>query len=234
VQRVFASIFNPEAMTDRRKHKLIDYDERMAVLLQKVEGEQHGRYFFPTVSGIAYSQNLARWSPEIRRQDGLLQLVLGLGTRIRRSHDFKGTRPIPLSHPQFRPEKTVADIRQQAQSLIDVVDLKANKHTTIPAADILTADFALLPFVASLDMGDYLTPINPNEPPPPDSHFVLTFDYLTKDPKFIKLVRTAVMRLEKHYNAPVEIEFTVKIIPNGLSPDYQLTILQCRRLRQMD
>lgn len=233
VRRVFASIFNPAAMLDRRQHKLIDYDERMSVLLQEVEGERHGRYFFPTISGIAYSQNFARWSPEIRRQDGLVQLVLGLGTRIRSSHDFSGTRPIPLSHPQFRPERLVTEIRHRAQRQMDVVDLEENKHTTIPVTDILTADFPLLPFVASLDMGNHLAPINPNEPPPPDSRFMLTFDYLTKDPKFIKLVRTAVMRLEKHYDAPVEIEFTVKIIPDGLSSDYKLTILQCRRLRRM-
>lgn len=230
IRRVFASIFNPLAVMDRREHKLIDYDERMPVLLQKIEGEEHGRYYFPIISGIAYSQNFARWAPEIRRQDGLLQLVLGLGTRTRQS-DFNGTRLIPLSHPQFRPEKTIEQIRQNSQLQIDLIDLETNKLTTIPVSEILTDSFTTLPYVASLDNGDHLATIDPNKPLPPNARFILTFDYLTKDPQFIKLVRTAVKRLERLYKAPVEIEFSVKIMPESPSPDYKLTVLQCRRLR---
>jgi hypothetical protein len=233
IRRVFASIFNPAAVIDRREHKLIDYDERMPVLLQEIEGEVHGCYHFPTISGIAYSQNFARWAPEIRRQDGLLQLVLGLGTRIRKK-DFDGTRLIPLSHPQFRPEKTVEQIRQRSQTQIDLIDLEANKQITIPVSEILTDSFPALPYVASLDKGDHLAAIEPNKPLPPDARFILTFDYLTKDPKFIKLVRTAVKRLERVYKAPVEIEFSVKITTESPSPDYTLTILQCRRLRPIE
>lgn len=235
IRRVFASIFNPMAMVDRREHKLLDYDERMAVLLQKIEGEVYGRYYFPTISGIAYSQNFARWAPQIRRQDGLIQLVLGLGPRTHKMKDFDGTRLIPLSHPQFRPEKTIDEIRQHAQTQIDLIDLEDNKRVTIPITEILTGSFPLLPYVASLDMGDHLAPIEPNKPllpggSLPGARFVLTFDYLTQDPKFIKLVRTAVQRLERMYDAPVEVEFSVKITPDGLSPDYKFTILQCRRL----
>lgn len=234
IRRVFASIFNPMAMMDRREHKLIDYDERMAVLLQKVDGEVYGRYHFPLISGVAYSQNFARWAPEIRRQDGLLQLVLGLGTRVREINDYSGTRLIPLSHPQFRPEKTITEIRQHAQTQIDLLDLDSNKRVTIPITKILPDLSPLLPYIASLDMGDYLAPIEPNKPLPPDARLIITFDYLTRDHKFIKLVRTAVQRLENHYNAPVEIEFTLKITPNIPSPDYKFTILQCRRLRRDD
>ncbi|MCB9422362.1 MAG: hypothetical protein H6667_21340 [Ardenticatenaceae bacterium] len=234
IRRVFASIFNPAAMTDRREHKLIDYDERMAVLLQKIEGEVHGRYHLPTISGVAYSQNFARWAPQIRRQDGLLQLVLGLGTKTRKVDNFKGARLIPLSHPQFRPEKTIEQIRQNAQNQVDLIDLENNTKTTVPVSEILTDTFALLPYVASLDMGDHLAAIEPNKPLPPDARFILTFDYLTKDAKFIKLVRTAVKRLERLYKAPVEIEFSIKIIPESPSLDYKLTVLQCRRLRTIE
>lgn len=234
IRLVFASIFNPEAMLDRREHKLIDYDERMAVLLQKVDGERHGRYYFPTVSGVAYSQNLTRWAPQIRRQDGLLQLVLGLGTRIQDIDEYDETRLIPLSHPQFRPEKTVAEIRQSAQTQVDAIDLEANKAVTVPIDEILTASYPMLPYVASLDKGDHLAPIDPNKPVPPDARFMLTFNYLTRDHKFIKLVRTAVKRLERFYDAPIEIEFSLAITPNIPSPDYKLTILQCRPLRQIE
>lgn len=234
VRRVFASIFNPDAMMDRREHKLLDYDERMSALLQQVEGLEYGRYFFPIVSGVAYSQNFAPWAPEIRRRDGLLQLVMGLGTRVRKLNEHKGARLIPLSHPQFRPEKTAAAIRENSQKQIDLVDLVENRPATVPVDEILSEDFPLLPYIASLDRGNHLEVIEPNKPLPPDARFVLTFDYLTRDRKFIKLIRTTLMRLEKRYQAPVEIEFSLAIEPNIPSPDYKITVLQCRRLRQDD
>ena len=56
---------------------LVDYDERMAVLIQKVEGARYRDYFFPTVAGVGYSRNPFRWNPKIRREDGFLRLVAG-------------------------------------------------------------------------------------------------------------------------------------------------------------
>jgi hypothetical protein len=48
----------------------------------------------------------------------------------------------------------------------------------------------------------------------PDDRFVLTFNELTKDRKFVKLMRTSLMRLEKVYGTPVDVEFTVEVVPN--------------------
>jgi hypothetical protein len=42
------------------------------------------------------------------------------------------------------------------------------------------------------------------------------------------------MRLEEGYDTPVDIEFTVEIIPNYPEPDYRLHILQCRPLSQRE
>ena len=85
---------------------LLDYDERMCVIIQPVQGEHYGRYFLPTVAGVAYSQNPFRWSPKIRREDGFLRLVWGLGTRAvnRVANDYP--RLVALSHPQLHPDPT--------------------------------------------------------------------------------------------------------------------------------
>ena len=66
------------------------------------------------------------------------------------------------------------------------------------------------------------------------SNLVLTFNSLTRDRKFIRLLRTALLRLEEGYNTPVDIEFTVEIVPNYPEPDYKLHILQCRPLSQRE
>ncbi len=43
IARVYASCVNPNALLYRHQKGLVDYDERIAVLIQFVEGEQYGR-----------------------------------------------------------------------------------------------------------------------------------------------------------------------------------------------
>ena len=50
-------------------------------MIQEVVGTRVGRYFLPAFAGVGFSNNEFRWSPRIRREDGLLRLVPGLGTR---------------------------------------------------------------------------------------------------------------------------------------------------------
>lgn len=80
IRRVYASTINPDAILYRQHHGLIDYDERMAVLLQRVRGKRYGLYFMPSIAGVA-RRNPFRWHPKIRREDGFLRIVWGVGTR---------------------------------------------------------------------------------------------------------------------------------------------------------
>ena len=232
VRRVYASTLNPDAILYRRHHGLIDYDERMAVLVQRLEGSVNGRYFFPTLAGVGFSQNPFRWNRKIRREDGFLRLVWGMGTRAvdRVANDYP--RMLALSHPQLRPETTSKDIRQYSQWFIDVIDLEENEFKTIPIKGVLTPDYPYLRFIVSLDKGDYLQKILSVGSLDQKDRFILTFDYLTKDRNFVKLMRTALRRLEEVYKTPVDIEYAVDIIPNYPYPAYKLQMLQCRPLSQ--
>ena len=78
---MYASTLGPDPILYRRRHNLIDYNEDMAILIQKVVGRPHGRSFLPEVAGVAYSRNEYRWSPRIKPEDGIARVVLGLGTR---------------------------------------------------------------------------------------------------------------------------------------------------------
>ena len=50
-------------------------------MIQEVVGTRVGRYLLPAFAGVAFSNNEFRWSPRIRREDGLVRMVPGLGTR---------------------------------------------------------------------------------------------------------------------------------------------------------
>lgn len=231
IRRIYASLLNPDALLYRKQHDLLDYDERMCVIIQPVQGERYGRYFLPPVSGVAYSSNPYRWGPKIRRKDGFLRLVWGLGTRAvnRVANDYP--RLVALSHPHLRPDSSAGAIRQYSQHLVDVLDLERNRFDTLPVDEILKPDYAALNTIASVDQGDYLQDIYAggilNE-----EELVITFNKLTDDKRFIKLMRTALMRLERVYGQPVDIEFAVEIVRDAPTRDYRLHILQCRPLSQ--
>ncbi len=232
IRRVFACTLNPDALLYRGQHGMIDYDERMGVLLQKVEGEVYGRYFFPTLAGVGFSQNPYRWNPRIRREDGFLRLVWGLGTRAVDRVDKDYPRMIGLSHPQLRPETTAAAIRQHSQWYIDVVDLADNTFKTVPVREILDENYPYLRTLASIDEGDYFQSIVSTASLDNKNKLVLTFNNLTKDQKFIDLMRNVMNRLEKVYGTPVDIEFTVQIQPGYPQPNYLFSMIQCRPLSQ--
>jgi hypothetical protein len=249
IRRIYASSLNPDALLYRRNNDLLDYDERMAILLQRATGQQHGRYFFPPIAGVAFSQNPFRWSPDIQAKDGFLRIVCGLGTRAveRVSQDYP--RLIALSHPQLRPETTPDAIRRYSQTLVDVFDLIENKISTLPVREVLPPDYAAFPLIASLDRGDHLEPILPGQVLEPEEEYVLTFDGLAADQHFIELMRAALRRLEKVYRLPVDVEFALEKV--SLHPDgekatqgaedsaasqvpFRLHVLECRPLRVVE
>ncbi|CUS02710.2 conserved protein of unknown function [Candidatus Promineifilum breve] len=232
VRRVYASTLNPDAILYRQKHGLIDYDERMAILIQKAVGQPYGQYYFPILAGVAFSQNPFRWNSKIRREDGFLRLVWGFGTRAvdRVSNDYP--RLIALSHPQLRPETTAKAIRQYAQWYIDVIDLQDNSFKTLHILDLLDRKYPYLRYIASVKRDDYLQEIVSAGSIRPGDEFVLTFNGLTKDRAFVHMMRSALQRLEATYERPVDVEFIVDILPNYPQTEYQLRVLQCRPLSQ--
>ncbi len=234
IRRVYASTLSPDAILYRKKNHLIDYDERMAILLQRVEGRQIGRYFMPTVAGVGFSQNTLRWNPKIRREDGFLRMVWGLGTRAvdRVSNDY--ARLVALSHPQLKPETTAKAIRQYSQRFVDLLDLEKNTFKTMPIRPVLESlmvdGYQDLKFVVSVDEGEYVHDLVSAGRGTDATKMIVTFDYLTKNRKFVKLMRTVLMRLEKGYERPVDFEFTVELQHPSPDTEFRLNILQCRPL----
>ena len=234
IAQVYASVLSPDALFYRQMQGLDDYDERMAILIQKVEGEEHGRYFFPYVAGVGFSRNPFIWNSKLKREDGFLRIVVGLGTRAVDRVDRDYPRMVGLSHPSLRPVKGASEIKKYSQRFMDVIDLKENLLKTVPASELLSSNFPGIQFLASVDEGDFVKPIFSLGTPIPPEKFVLTFDNLLKNTNFVKLMKTMLKKLERHYQLPVDIEFTVQLIPDYPKPSFKIILLQCRPLSNQE
>ena len=82
IAEVYASTYGPDPIGYRSERGLLDFAEDMGIMIQEVVGTRAGDYFLPTFAGVALSRNEFRWSPRIKREDGLLRLVPGLKNEI--------------------------------------------------------------------------------------------------------------------------------------------------------
>jgi hypothetical protein len=230
ISRIYASVLSPEALVYRRQQGLTDYDERMAVLIQKVQGTTFGDFFFPTLAGVAFGHNPFRWTQRIRREDGLVRLVWGLGTRAvdRVANDYP--RMIALSHPGLRPETRPRDIRRYSQRFVDLLDLKHNALRTLPVAGVISDDYPYVRELASLDRGDWVQPLYGAARGFDPDDIILTFDNLLAHTDLVPLMRAVLSKLQRQLQYVVDIEFTVDLDHDARQPRPMLRLLQCRPL----
>jgi CheY-like chemotaxis protein len=81
IKRVYASTFYQCA---KDYFKVTDYqleEEKMAVIVQKMVGAQHGTRFYPDFAGVAKSYNFYPVPPQ-KPLDGIVSVALGLGKTI--------------------------------------------------------------------------------------------------------------------------------------------------------
>lgn len=227
IARVYASALRAEPIVYRNKAGLLDYDERIAILLQFVEGETFGKYYLPHGAGVAFSRNLYRWSPDIKREDGFLRLVWGMGTRAVDQTGNDYPRLVALSRPLLHPADNIKSIQGYSQHFVDVIDLENNAFKTISAQELLDPGYAPLRYIAQTIEDGYLSALHTNLIN--KEKLVITFDELLRRTSFAEDMKTALNILEEHYQAPVDTEFAIKILePRALRPTVEITLLQCR------
>jgi hypothetical protein len=223
LKRVFASTFGPDPILYRLDHGLLDFDERMAMLVQKVVGRRFGDYFFPFVSGVLFSRNVYVWNSKIKKEEGLGRLVLGLGTRAvdRVGSDYP--RMVPFSHPLLRPEVTAGQIKKYSQKQVDVLNLRRGVLETIDFPTLLekgqNPDFF---YALSLERDDHLAPPLFTTQNLREGNPIITFENLLGKTPLASLAKKILSRLEAAYGHPVDVEFCWD--------ENKLYLLQCRSL----
>lgn len=223
IAEVYASLFGPDPMEYRAERNLIDLHEEMGIMIQEVVGSRVGPYFLPSFAGVAFSHNEFRWSPRIKREDGLVRLVPGLGTRAvdRVGDDY----PILVApgQPGLRVNVTPEEILRYAPRKVDVINLESQRFETVDAADLFREygrEFSGLDQVASFYDSEGIHRQVGFGWDPADSSTVVTFDGLVTGTPFMARMRALLKLLRERTGSPVDIEFA--------SDGKDFYLLQCR------
>lgn len=223
ISEVYASLFGPDPIEYRYEHQLIDHHEEMGILIQEVVGQRVGPYYFPAYAGVAFSQNEFRWSSRIKKEDGLVRLVPGLGTRAvdRLTDDY----PIMIApgQPGLRLNNTLEETLRYSPRMIDVINLEKGAFESIEIDQVLKEygpeypEINKLVSVISEDQARVPTGLGPDFE---KDKLVFTFDGLFSQTEFLSLIKTVLVELEEQLNHPIDIEFACD------GEDFYL--LQCR------
>jgi hypothetical protein len=223
IAEVYASTFGPDPIQYRAERGLLDFMEEMGIIIQKVVGRRVGKYFFPAFAGVAFSNNEFRWSPRINREDGIIRLVVGLGTRAvdRVGDDF----PMLISpgQPDLRVNVTPDSVVRYSQKTLDVLNLETGRFESPLISDILkdcADEFPMLERVVSIHDQRILRKPIKGMVDATNSDLVVTFAGLIENTDFVKQMRQILLVLQDAFNHPIDVEFA--------HDGHDLYLLQCR------
>jgi pyruvate, water dikinase len=223
IAEVYSSVFNTDPIEYRSEKGLLDFNEEMGIMIQEVVGTRVGKYFLPTYAGVAFSNNEFRWSPRINREDGLVRVVPGLGTRAvdRIGDDY----PILFSpgKPGLRVNVTLEETIRYSPKKIDVLDLESGRFETLDIDELIRLYGDVYPFISQivsvLEQGQIKKVVELNLDTEKDD-LIVTFDRLVDNTSFLKRMGSILKVLKEKLNTPVDVEFA--------SDGNNFYLLQCR------
>ena len=224
IAEVYASTFAPDPIEYRAERGLLEFHEEMGILMQEVVGTQVGKYFFPAFAGVAFSSNEFRWSPRIGREDGLIRLTPGLGTRAvdRLADDY----PILIApgKPDLRVNVSPDEVMRYSPKKIDVINLETNTFETIEISEILKTLASQIPgvqnIVSQYKDGMIQRPTSAINLDFENDDLIVTFEGLFQRTPFIEQMHRLLSTLEDKMGIPVDVEFA--------HDGKDLYLLQCR------
>lgn len=223
IAEVYASTFSPDPIEYRSEKGLLDFHEEMGIMIQEVVGKKVGHYFLPAYAGVAFNKNEFRWSERIKRDDGLIRIVPGLGTRAvdRLSDDY----PILIApgQPNLRVNVSIEEIIRYSPKNIDVINLKTNTFETIRINDLLRQfgdEYPYINQIVSIYKHDHIQKPTGLGIDFENDSLVVTLEGLITNKTFVKQVSTLMLLLQEKFGMSVDIEFA--------SDGQNFYLLQCR------
>ncbi|MFZ5368425.1 MAG: PEP/pyruvate-binding domain-containing protein [Spirochaetota bacterium] len=229
VRQVYASSLSEDALLYRLHHGLLHEDEQMALIVQRVSGDVWGHCFFPPAAGVGFSYNPFVWEKSIDPHAGVLRLAFGLGTRAVDRLDDDYIRIVALNVPLARPEKDQEEAKKHTQRKVDLINLKENRFQTLPireALELLPEQLRSCFCQQDADAAQRARELGL----PPQRAYQVDFTELFQKTDFCERMTELLQTLEKAYEHPVDVEFTVNCIisETGALKDYRINLVQCR------
>ena len=229
IKLVFASIFSEKA---RNYFSIINHkieEEKMAVVLQELVGNQYGDYYYPHISGVAQSYNyypVANMKPE----EGFAVMAVGLGSYV--VDGWKSFRFSP-KYPKVS-NYSIKDLLNSSQVKFYALDcrntevdfLKNGELAALKLLDISEAEpHGTLTHCASVynPNNDRLEPgLNSYGPRVINFADILQYNYIPLAETISELLNSA----KEAFGSPIEIEYAVDLdrSKNGLPTFYLLQI----------
>lgn len=228
IRTVYASTMNEDALAYRVNRGLFDMDEQMAILVQRVSGDQYGEYFFPHIAGVGNSSNLYVWDSSIDMEAGMLRLVFGLGTRAvdRAIGDY--AKIVCLDDPMRMSPMDYEDQKKYSQHGADVISLKNNSLDSVDLDTIFSEGIKTdSELFATVDSHTFnrLRELGYKQIKTP---YIYDFKKALRDTEFPVLMKEILALISKVYDYPVDIEFTVNFNDEN---NFKINLLQCRPLQ---
>ncbi|MCX6601692.1 MAG: hypothetical protein NT025_09030, partial [bacterium] len=200
IAEVYASVYSADPIGLRAERGLIDFEEDVGVMVQEVVGIPVGKYYFPPFAGTAHSGSLAADSPH----EGSVQLVFGLGTRVRddeaEAAPFGLDPPFPgLRDPSLRP-----------QQRMDAINLETGRIETLEIREFMKAYGQRLVGVERV-----ISALRDGQPAAfspagfdyDGQPWMVSFEGLIRDTPFAAQARTVLDILTAAFRSPLELEF---------------------------
>lgn len=228
VRTVYASTLNSDTIKYRTDRNLLNRDEQMALLVMRVSGDCHGRYYYPHLAGVGHSKNLYVCGSGNTENKGMLRLVFGMGTRAveREADDY--ARLLNMADPTAPQLVAHGDEYRYSQHKVDVIDLEDNRFRTIRAEYIEKEDIhADAGLFMEKDMATMtrLKEAGITGRRIPD---IINFNKLLRKTDFADTMTTITQTIAQNYHYPVDIEFACNFYEDDA---YRVNLLQCRPLQ---
>ncbi|MDF2612290.1 MAG: Phosphoenolpyruvate synthase/pyruvate phosphate dikinase [Clostridia bacterium] len=226
VKKVYASAMDESALVYREQRGMSDHDEQMAILVQRVSGSRFEDTFMPLAAGVGHSYNAYVWHKAIDPKAGMVRIVLGLGTRAVERTDGDYPRVASLDKPEMTTTVGSEEKYKFSQHYVDVIDLTNSK---VSAISVQTLSEKIPKWVKhALLENDSEAEARLRELGREGQIFVTTCDKILKKREVVNHLRELMTTLQRVYEYPVDIEFTLNLSERG---EYVINLLQCRPLQ---
>ena len=215
VKSVYASVYYAASRGYITSTGNVLSEEKMAIVLQEVCGEQEGNYYFPAISGVARSVNFYPVGKE-KPEDGIVKVAYGLGKAV-----VDGEQVLRFSpkYPKHVMQTSTVDLamRETQQSMLALSLSPERFKTSIDDAINLERipihdcdQFESLKLVASTYDRENMRIVDSCYP---DGPRIITFAQQLKFKTFplAEIVQQLLEMAQQEIKCPVEIEFAVNL-----------------------